>query len=270
MPRCSVITPIARDARREDYAVFARLFPELRVPDATPTAEQYEAKIRPHAFFLWDGTRPVAYAFWQPLADVALVIHVVVDPRWRARGVGTALMHELAARAKAAGCSSWELNVKPDNVPATRLYERCGMRAAARLSAMRMAWEDVGRLPAEPGLDAFVVGPEDDAHVETRMGLPRGQISVLRAEGRVLPALRRGDALVAFAAFDPLFPGAKPFLAATPGTARALLESMRAHARPEHPFVRFVLEDGAAQSAVRAAGGESVLEILRMAGPIAL
>ena len=41
------------------------------------------------------------------------------------RGVGTALLAELLARAEAAGHRSISLSVETDN-PAVRLYERCG------------------------------------------------------------------------------------------------------------------------------------------------
>jgi GNAT superfamily N-acetyltransferase len=264
-----VIRLFAQDARTEDYGAFARLFPELRVPDPTPTAEQFETRIRPHAFLLWEGHRPVAYAFWHRLAEVARVSHVVVDPADRGRGVGGALMRELSARARAAGCTVWELNVKPDNAPAIRLYTRYGMLAVARSAAVQIAWRDVARLPAEGGVEAFPVAPGDDAGAEAAMSLPRGQIAALRAEGRVLIGLRRDEATVAFAAFDPGFPGARPFVAPGAGAARALLEAMRGHARDERPFVRIVVDEGAVLEACEKIGGERVLEMLRMAGPIA-
>jgi GNAT superfamily N-acetyltransferase len=48
-----------------------------------------------------------------------------VSPEARGRGVGTALLAELLARAQAAGHPSISLSVEPDN-PAVRLYERFG------------------------------------------------------------------------------------------------------------------------------------------------
>jgi GNAT superfamily N-acetyltransferase len=48
-----------------------------------------------------------------------------VSPAARGRGVGTALLAELLARAQAAGHPSISLSVEPDN-PAVHLYERSG------------------------------------------------------------------------------------------------------------------------------------------------
>jgi hypothetical protein len=136
---------------------------------------------------------------------------------------------------------------------------------------MRISWADVGGLPAEDGIEAFVVEPPDDADVERATGLLAGQIGALRAGGgRVFLGLRRGRDVVAFAAFDPSFPGAMPFAAARPGLARGLLEAMRPHARAEHAFVRFVAEGDDLVAAMAAAGAESTLEVVRMGGAIAL
>jgi hypothetical protein len=80
---------LARDARAKDYDAFARLFPHLHPPDdpmPIPTMDQFDASIRPHAFLLWEGARPVAYALWRRLDDVARVYHVcsqLVAPKTR-------------------------------------------------------------------------------------------------------------------------------------------------------------------------------------------
>lgn len=54
------------------------------------------------------------------LMDIALV------PAWRGRGIGTALLEELMAEARATQ-SELTLHVEPDN-PAQRLYKRLGFR----------------------------------------------------------------------------------------------------------------------------------------------
>ncbi len=258
-----------RDARREDYGAFARFFLELGVPDPTPTEEQFDARIRPHAFFLCEEDRPVAYAFWHALETSARISHIVVDPSRRGRGIGGALMRELAGRAIAAGCSEWQLSVKPDNVPAVRLYERNGMRVIARASAMEIGWDDVSRLPRDAAATACLVAPEDEAAVEQATGLLRGRLGALRAGGgRVFVGLRRAGALVAVAAFDPTFPGAMPFSAADPALAGSLLEAMRPHARPEHRSVRLVANTEEVARAVIDAGGRVVLDMLTMEGPL--
>jgi ribosomal protein S18 acetylase RimI-like enzyme len=261
------MTLTAHDATRADYAEFARLFPELGVPDPTPTEDEYDARVRPHAFFVREGARVIAYANWLALGPVARVLHVIVAPEARGRGVGGAVMKELTVRAKAAGCSEWMLYVEPHNAHAIRLYERFGMRAAGRMHAMKIAWRDVARVPIEAGLASFVVEPRDDARVEEAASLFPGQIAAHRAGGgRVFLGVTRGEAIAGFASFDPSFPGAMPFFAPTVGVARALFEAMRAHAKPEHAYVRFSATSDAVVAATKAAGAETVLEALHMEG----
>jgi ribosomal protein S18 acetylase RimI-like enzyme len=267
---CQDATVIVRDALPEDYPVFARLFLELKVPDPTPSPEIFAARIVPAAFVLCDGGAPIAYAWWNPFGKVARVTHVVVDPSARGRGIGRALMTELGARAIAAGCSSWTLYVKPDNAPAIRLYEWSGMRVAARATAMKIRWADVAGLEGDAA-DVRVATAADDAGIDAAFDLPPGQVALFRAQGRVILCAGERGEVVAYAAFDPAFPGAMPFRVKRPGLVLPLLDAMHAHARPEHDHVRMTAEDGDAVTlALRQAGGEVVLEILRMAGPIAV
>jgi GNAT superfamily N-acetyltransferase len=55
-------------------------------------------------------------------------VTVGVDPDWRGRGIGTALLEGLAALAREHGFERLSLSVEPTN-PALRLYERLGWRA---------------------------------------------------------------------------------------------------------------------------------------------
>jgi GNAT superfamily N-acetyltransferase len=268
------MTLVARGARTEDYADFARMFLELRVPDPTPSAEKYEAQIRPHAFFLWEGETPVAYAYWQAVGELARLIHVTVDAPAQGRGVGGALMREIGARAKRAGCVRWMLNVKPGNVPAVRLYQRHGLKAVARGRAMDIAWTDVERLPRgenEGETEVFVVAAEEEARVEIATRLPAGLIAVLRAGERALLALRwrnREGEIVGFAAFDPSYPGAMPFVAERPWIARRLLDAMRPYALAEHAKVRFFAGNDEVWREAESAGAWVALETMRMEGEI--
>lgn len=119
-----------RDASASDYDAFVRLFAELKVPDPVPVPEHFKAHIAPQAFFGFDGEEVRASAYWKPYGALAHVSHLVVDPAHRCRGIGRVVMAEVCARARAAGCTRWYLNVKKDNAPAVALYERCGLRVA--------------------------------------------------------------------------------------------------------------------------------------------
>jgi hypothetical protein len=134
---------------------------------------------------------------------------------------------------------------------------------------MTIPWKGVASLPKEEGATPFLVTPEEDAAAERQTGLLTGQLGALRAGGgRVFVGLRRNEAIVAVAAFDPDFPGAMPFTASSPALAGSLLEAMHPHARAEHSSVRMLALTEAVADAIREAGGTILLETLRMEGPL--
>ncbi|PQO43332.1 GNAT family N-acetyltransferase [Blastopirellula marina] len=66
------------------------------------------------------------YNFSTFSARPVINIHdLAVDPEHRGRGVGQALLDEMANYATQQGCSYLTLEVRADN-PARRLYQRCG------------------------------------------------------------------------------------------------------------------------------------------------
>ncbi len=84
-----------------------------------------------------DGEGRVAYAFacWEApslvgLADEAPWLHdIYVLPRGRGRGIGAALVREVAARMRERGASCLRLGVSPKNGPALHAFESAGFRA---------------------------------------------------------------------------------------------------------------------------------------------
>ncbi len=121
-----------RAARDDDYAVYARLFPELKTPDATPTRDKWSAELCPSTVIAEHDGTPAGFVYLQILSGVGYVRQIVVAPDVRHAGLGRALMQEAAARMRAAGAQAWALNVKPGNLPAVRLYESLGMRRQSR------------------------------------------------------------------------------------------------------------------------------------------
>lgn len=63
-----------------------------------------------------------------PLAHdlVAILERVIVEPEWRCRGVGTALLRRALEAARDAGCQHARCNVRWDDPAAIALYRRCG------------------------------------------------------------------------------------------------------------------------------------------------
>ena len=170
-----------------DYPAFARLLPELGVPDPTPSADRFARTIARDALVVRDGDEILGYLWARPRGDRLHVVHVITDPAHRGRGVGRALMLAIAEPARAAGFRRWMLNVKPENVAARALYERCGMRVAFASVAMHLVWTDVERMEVPTGIVALSLAPADDARFEDALALLRGEVASQRAlEGRVL------------------------------------------------------------------------------------
>jgi GNAT superfamily N-acetyltransferase len=252
-----------------DYDVFVRLFPELAIPDPVPTAERFAEGIAPQAIFAREGDRALGYAWARPRGERLHVVHVITAPNARRRGVGRALMDALAERGRAAGFRRWMLNVKPENGAARALYERCGMRVVLESASLRLAWMDLARLPRGDA-ETSPIRPEEDEAFEDALGLSRGDLSACRATpGRVFYGARGAGTLLGCVAFDPHHPGAPVLRARAPKYARALIESLRAHALPEHDgFFVFVEGEPGLEAALVDAGADVVMRVLRMEGSI--
>jgi GNAT superfamily N-acetyltransferase len=274
---------VVRDATLADYPVFARLLPELGVPDPTPTPAEFESNMLPRVLLLEDDGDPIAYAFWRPYGKTAHVVHLVVAPNARRRGAGGVLLDAVRERAMGAGCTRWYLNVKRENTPAIRLYERNGFAHEEDVWALCIAWRDVDGLAGESGTTAYIPQVPEYAALAERFGFEAGRLlTVSSRAGCIILALSLEAALtdshalaarapVAVAAFDPAHPGAYPFAVDRPSLARPLLEAMRAHALVDRfDFVRVsVMKDRALVDALRAAGAEVVFELMRMGATLA-
>lgn len=262
----------ARPASAADYPTFTRLFPELGVPDAIPTADAFANRIVPGAIMLCDDGASVGYAWARARGDRFHVVHVIVDPLHRRRGVGRALMQALARRARGAGFTRWMLNVKPGNVAARTLYGCFGMQASLEAVSMCVRWGDVACLPDAGEVSTRWLTPADDTRYEEALGTPRGEIASCRTLGRMTAGIETASppqVPLGFLGFEPTFPGAAPFCVRTPDHARRLLESVRPHALPafDHLFV-FVEGDPALEGVFTAAGARPAERLLRMEGEI--
>jgi GNAT superfamily N-acetyltransferase len=265
-----------RAAVAADYDAYARLLPELGTDDPIPPRARWEANMLRDTLIverIAAGERATAgYSWTRRFDDAAYVFNVVVAPEHRGAGAGAALMAAIAERARASGATRWALNVKIDNVPAIRLYERFGFASAYRSTALSLPWERVLALPRDAArIVARAVRPDEDAHLEAEFSVLPGRLADYRVRGRVLLVLvdERSSAAVGLAVFDPTNPGAFPFTVARPTLARSLLEAMRPHARPQDTFVRVVVEnDAPLTDALGRAGAEVRFEMHHMEGAI--
>ena len=259
-----------RDATPADYDAYSRLFPELGVDDRLPSQQRFPDELLARTVVADDDGTIVGYALCEVLADVGYIRNLVSDPERRRTGIGVALMAALRDRFLARGATAWCLNVKPDNAAAVGLYERCGLRAAYRSWTLRVP--SAVQLPPIPTNVTIVDSPsEDDAVIEPKFGLLRGQL----ASGRSRPSrrcvqLRRDEEPVGIGIFSPAIPGAFPFRISDPALAAAFLAHLRAIAPADATHVQVVVEDDVPlHDAILALGGYLLLEILHMRGPLA-
>lgn len=266
-----------RRLTEDDYDIFVRFYAELGIDDTVPDPARWRAEWMEDSLLLLEGPTPVGYGLLRATGPLGHVVHVVTSPAARGRGVGRAVMSQLAARLRAEGCSRWGLTVKRGNVAAIRLYESLGMKDVADILALSLPWERVSQLPRGPeSVLARPVQPEQDARLEHDFGMPAGQLSRLRAKpGRFLVQLvdcaLSAEEAVGIACFDPWFPGAAPFLLKRADLARPMLEALRPHARPTDTYVRLVIENAPELSTLLLkAGAEIKVDLVRMEGELPL
>jgi ribosomal protein S18 acetylase RimI-like enzyme len=269
--------PRIRAAERADHASVSRLIPELAVDDPIPDEAKFVDHFVPNTLIAEGEEGPsgpprvLGYTMFQIIKDEAYVRHIVTAPEARRTGVGRALMTAVAEKARAAACTKWQLNVKPDNAAAIALYESLGLRPEFSSRALKIAWSSVDGAPTpvhDGRISARIITPDDDARVEAAMHLISGQLASarLRAE-RVTLGLYDGDEVVGAAVFDTMFPGAYPFRAARPELALTLLRALQPYARAEHTELSVVTENQpAVADALIAIGARVKLEILHMSG----
>jgi ribosomal-protein-alanine N-acetyltransferase len=75
-----------------------------------------------------EDRRIVGYLICARYADVWHLMNIAIDPPMRRRGIATALLEEMIARA--GKDASYTLEVRPSNSTAIALYERFGFRSA--------------------------------------------------------------------------------------------------------------------------------------------
>ncbi len=268
-----MVTDSIRPATENDYPAYVRLFAELGIDDPIPSRERFAAELAPLIQVYEHHGEVTGYVSYYKLAVNGYVSNLVVAPAARGAGIGAALMTAAAAQLRAAGATDeWHLNVKADNGPAIRLYERLGLRVDHRAVALRFAWANLDRLPTDDTpLTVQPVSDGDDDDIERALGILAGRLHMARSRaGRICLQLRdQRLAPIGVACFNPAFPGAVPFCTARPAFAAPLLRALAPHALPGDRDLQIVLEDDDALcEALVAAGAEVRLRLLHYAGPL--
>lgn len=254
-----------RPAREDDYDGYAVLHKALVPEDPVPSRERYARELATIQV-AEDAGRVAGYVDMHLFDDTAHVRNLVVGEDVRQRGIGTALMHAAAATCRARGVSTWQLNVDQSNAAAIALYLKLGFQFDWQSASIILPWVVADTLPAEPAPAsevALAAGPE----LETTFGLLRGRIAnLLTRPGRVLVQLRDDARPIAFAAYEPAFPGASVFRVARPALAGTLLAALRPY-KLDHDYLMVLVEgDDALAALIENAGGIVRRRIRHMTG----
>jgi len=78
-----------------------------------------------------DGEK-AGYAEFRNIAGEAQIYNIAVDPGYRRKGIGEALLRHMTEKAEAEGCSVVNLEVKAGNEAAIELYNKLGFREVGR------------------------------------------------------------------------------------------------------------------------------------------
>lgn len=112
--------------RPDIYEMVEELYPEERFQEAVKQRQLYIAKI---------GGSVVGYVLvkirdyaWPGVVKrrVMLVDELCVEEAARGQGIGTEMMADVRALAKAFGCTDLQLGVYPQNDGAVAFYQKCG------------------------------------------------------------------------------------------------------------------------------------------------
>jgi GNAT superfamily N-acetyltransferase len=259
-----MIRPAADSA--SDYQAFARLFPLMQLPDATPSQAYWDQALRQDTLLLEEGGAILGFAIANVFGPTGFVMNVVVDGAARGRGLGRALMTAVAARLRERGCTRWELSVRTDNHPALALYRTVGMAVVHESRTFSTSWSIVDALPAA----AVTVSPisvDADADLERQWDFMDGKLARSRRIGALLLRADDAEGCVGFARFlrDP--PRSFPFRVARVDVVRPLLEAMRREA-PDTAQLRIISDDAAVSELLQQRGAELEQELVRMRGAL--
>ncbi|MDC5696947.1 ribosomal protein S18-alanine N-acetyltransferase [Intrasporangium calvum] len=120
-------TTVLRELEWTDLATLAALEVELFADDAwTEPTWWAELAARPRRDYVVavEGEQVVGYAGIDVSGDVADVMTIATVPAARGHGLGRRLLDDLVHRAEQRGATALLLEVRADNEPAKRLYER--------------------------------------------------------------------------------------------------------------------------------------------------
>ncbi len=121
---------ILREAAESDVSEIARI---ERLSFSTPWTEEMilsEMREPLSSFFVVEINHSIiGYYGFLHILDELHILNVAVDPSYRGRKVGSALIEHLLERGRALSVRAVTLEVRESNLPAIKLYEKYGFHS---------------------------------------------------------------------------------------------------------------------------------------------
>ena len=112
--------------RPDIYAMVEELYSEERFSEAVQARQLYVAKL--NGIVAGYVLLKIRDYNWPGVVrrKVMIVDEICVEKAFRGHGIGTRMMEEVHALAKAFGCTDLQLGVYPQNDDAVGFYQKCG------------------------------------------------------------------------------------------------------------------------------------------------
>ena len=112
--------------RPDLYTMPEELFPEELYAELLKNRELYVAKLDGAVIGFALLKMRVSEGVGKVTRKIMLIDQVCVDEALRNHGIGTQMMEEVRALARAFGCTDLQLGVYPQNDAAVSFYQKCG------------------------------------------------------------------------------------------------------------------------------------------------
>ena len=112
--------------RPDLYQMPEELFPEEFYAELVKNRELYVAKLDGAVIGFALLKMRVSEGVGKVTRKIMLIDQVCVDEALRNHGIGTQMMEEVRALARAFGCTDLQLGVYPQNDAAVSFYQKCG------------------------------------------------------------------------------------------------------------------------------------------------
>ena len=112
--------------RPDLYTMPEELFPEELYAEVIKNRELYVAKLDGAVIGFALLKMRVSEGVGKVTRKIMLIDQVCVDEALRNHGIGTQMMEEVRALARAFGCTDLQLGVYPQNDAAVSFYQKCG------------------------------------------------------------------------------------------------------------------------------------------------